>query len=34
MFYQKNNIRAQGNRYLDLITAQNVDLCAVPEQRV
>ena len=31
-FYQKHNIQEQANRYLDLLTARNVNLCALPER--
>ncbi len=31
MFYEKHNIEAQANRYLDLLTARSVNLCALPE---
>jgi glycosyltransferase involved in cell wall biosynthesis len=31
MFYEQHNIEAQANRYLDLLTARSVNLCALPE---
>ena len=31
-FYQKHNIEAQGNLYLDLLSVPSVSLCALPEQ--
>lgn len=31
-FYQKYNIKAQADRYLNLLTASNISLCSLPER--